>query len=155
MSPNKTLYVREEDAPLWERVEKAAQKVRQSVSTVVVAALNAYLPTIERTEQVDELTVDMRDNEGREWTEGFRGRWLIEPDDDNRYGPDAGLCYGVALTAKGAIAVYCYHVNDKRPPFLADYEDLNSAQIMLELNDVLIAQAAAELGEKRVVWRDI
>lgn len=56
--PNKTLYVRDEDVSLWENAEKAAKKARQSVSSVVAAALHAYLLTPECTGQLVEITVD-------------------------------------------------------------------------------------------------
>ena len=46
MSPNKTLYMRDEDTPLWERAELAAETSRQSLSQLVTAALRHYLPTI-------------------------------------------------------------------------------------------------------------
>jgi len=246
MSPNKTLYVRDEDVSIWERAEKAAKAARQSVSTIAAAALRAYLPTIESTEtatrqatpvplypnvlqvvsremaldpgiladpvitdgpilewtkfgwrlhflradgeqddymvcdrnwstdnaitaarsyldaiyqntgKVGEITVNMRDDDGREWTEAFRGRWLVEPGDDNRGTDDAGACYGIALTAKGKIAVYAYHVNDKWPPALEVFGSLDEAGAAVHgLPDKLIASAAAEMGQQRIVWRDI
>jgi hypothetical protein len=46
MAPAKTLYVREDDMPLWEQAEAAAKTTRQSVSTLVAAALRNYLSTV-------------------------------------------------------------------------------------------------------------
>jgi hypothetical protein len=46
VSPNKTLYMRDEDTPVWERAELAAETSRQSLSQLVTAALRHYLPTI-------------------------------------------------------------------------------------------------------------
>lgn len=43
MSPNKTLYIRDEDVPLWERAEQVAKSTRQSVSLVVASALRRHL----------------------------------------------------------------------------------------------------------------
>lgn len=253
MSPSKTLYVRDEDVSIWERAEKAAKATRQSVSTIVATALQAYLSTTETTEAttrqpthvprypnviqvvpremalnpgihddfditkgpilewtkdgwrlrflladgeqddylfpernwstdkaitaaarhldaiyqytgrigeivLNDIVVNMWDAAGRVWIEGFRGRWLIEPADDNRGTIDAGACYGIALTVKGKIAVYAYHVNDKWPPVLEVFDSLDEAAAEVQgMPDELIASAAAEMGQRRIVWiwRDI
>jgi hypothetical protein len=44
MSPNKTLYTRDEDTPAWERAEQAAKAAGISTSQLVAAALRRYLP---------------------------------------------------------------------------------------------------------------
>ena len=143
--------------PVWDRAEKAAAASRLSVSQLASAALRRYLPILEQNSQSYEtITVEMRNDDGRRWSEGFRGRWLIPPDDDNRGAEDAGACYGIALTAKGQIAVYCYHVNDRWPPRLDVYDNLDDAQSEDHgLPEELIAAAGGELGEQRVIWRDI
>ena len=46
MSPAKTVYIRDEDAPIWQRAEETAERTRQSVSQLVAGALRHYLPTI-------------------------------------------------------------------------------------------------------------
>lgn len=153
MSPNKTLYIREVDVPIWERAEKAAEKARQPISQLVTGLLRHHVEQLDTAD--DEITVDMRDKDGHEWTEAFRGRWLIEPDDDNRFGGDAGACYGIAQTAKGNIAVYAYHVNDKWQPRLLAYPDLDEAQADLNLSPEPVAAAAAVMGQRRVIRRDI
>ena len=68
----------------------------------------------------------------KEYVKAFQGRWLVEPDADQTRGEstpgyDAGAYWGVALTAKGAIAVYCAHCNDGFPPQLDVYDDLQDA----------------------------
>jgi len=88
-------------------------------------------------------------------TVGFTGRWLVEPDpDETRGGDDAGAYWGIALTQRGRIAVYVAHCNDGWPASLNDYSSLDAAA-----NDdvpaVIIVRAAAELGDTRVIWRDI
>jgi hypothetical protein len=153
MSPNKTLYIRDDDMSVWEQAERAASNARQPMSQLVVGLLREHLNQLVAAQ--DEITVNMRDENGREWIEAFRGRWLIEPDDGNRFGLDAGACYGIAQTAKGKIAVYQYHVNDRWPPTLQVYEDLDDAQHSLCLVIEATAAAAAELGQRRVIRRDI
>lgn len=249
MSPSKTLYVRDEDVSVWEQAEQAAKARRQSVSSVVTAALRSYLQTLEgsdastsvkhvelypqklrvitreqaedphfdggsaeytftgqdsspilqwiggqgwqlyflnRRGEIDDhlvsspdaptewaiglareflegqrsrpgqVTVDMRDDNGREWSEAFAGRWLVEPGDDNRGTEDAGACYGIALTAKGRIAVYAYHVNDRWAPALQVYDTLDEAEADITgLPKELVAAASSEMGQQRIVWRDI
>lgn len=90
-------------------------------------------------------------------TVGFNGRWLIEPDSDEtrtgENGYDAGAYWGVALTKRGRIAVYTAHCNDRWPARLDDYDDLNGAAPHLPAD--IFVRAAAELGEERVLWRDI
>lgn len=156
MSPSKTLYVRDEDVSVWEQAEHAAKSARQSVSSLVAAALRSHLSTLEsHRDRAGQVTVDMRDDM-RAWTEAFAGRWLIEPGDDNRGTEDAGACYGIALTAKGRIAVYSYHVNDRWPPHLGVYDNLDQAEAETSgLPKELLAAAASEMGEQRIVWRDI
>jgi hypothetical protein len=154
VSPNKTLYIRDVDVPIWERAEKAAERARQPISQLVTGLLRHHVEQLETAN--DEITVDMRDEDGHEWTEAFRGRWLIEPDDDgNRFGSDAGTCYGIALTAMGKIAVYRYHVNDRWLPALEVFNNLDEAQDQLELAPEAIAAAASVMGQRRVIHRDI
>lgn len=153
MSPNKTLYIRDDQVSIWERAENAAAQARQPMSQLVVRLLRDHLTQVETAN--DEITVDMRDKDGREWAEAFRGRWLIAPDDDNRFGSDAGACYGIAQTAKGKIAAYAYHVNDRWPPALTVYSGLDELQGDLHLAEEAIAAAASAMGQRRVVRRDI
>lgn len=153
MSPNKTVYIRDDDVPTWESAEQAAKQAGQPLSRVIVRLLREHVEQLPAAD--DEVIVDMRDKEGRDWEEAFRGRWLIEPEDDNRFGRDVGDCYGIALTAKGKIAVYVYHVNDRWPPVLHVYASLDEAQAGLDLDPVAIAMAAAAMGQRRTIRRDI
>jgi hypothetical protein len=43
MSPTKNLYVRDDDAAIWERAEELAKARRVSVSQIVSAALSEFL----------------------------------------------------------------------------------------------------------------
>lgn len=91
-------------------------------------------------------------------TVGFRGRWLVYPDRDEtrstEEGQDAGAYWGLALTGRGRIAVYTAHCNERWPASLDDYDSLDAAADNGTPADI-IARAAAELGETRVLWRDI
>lgn len=105
--------------------------------------------------EMEKITVDTGDD--YDLTEGFTGRWLIAPDsDETRTGEpnwDAGMYWGVALTKRGNIAVYSAHCNQRQAGALRAYKSIEQASPDVPAD--ILARAAAELGEKRVVWRDI
>jgi hypothetical protein len=111
---------------------------------------------LERLQQVDlkEIVVEVGNPE---IATGFTGRWLVEPDtDDSRTseeGWDAGLCWGLALTKRGRIAVYTAHCDGDWPAELHDYDNLSDAADDVPAD--ILARATTQLGERRVVWRDI
>jgi hypothetical protein len=95
---------------------------------------------------------------GDPWqTVGFRGRWLVRPDEDGTRSvedpADRDAYWGVALTARGRIAVFVAHRDHRWPARLEDYDSLLAAGANLP-NDIR-AMAARALGEDQVVWRDI
>lgn len=110
MSPNKTLYIRDEDMPLWERAEKVAKSTRQSVSLVVASALRRHLgvaddievriePTDPGTVTVDEkpaLVYGRHVEHGQGWT-----LWYQEPGGN---GVDDYFIPGNANEAEKALA---------------------------------------------------
>jgi hypothetical protein len=111
-------------------------------------------PDIDDAEELGKITVEVGDPP---LMVGFVGRWLVAPDPDmtrtEMAGHDAGAYWGVAATRRGRIAVYVAHCNERWPAHLTDYEDLDQAAP--EVPADIIARAAAELGEQRVLWRDI
>ncbi len=101
-------------------------------------------------QQLETLTVET--GEDRYRTEQFRGYWVVKPSDDMRSGAegaDAGTCFGVAHTAKGKVAVYRYHVNDRWPASLDVYDDIDDAGLP---NDI-VDEYRDNLGD--VIVRDI
>ena len=62
-------------------------------------------------------------------------------------GVDAGAYYGVAVTAKGRIAVYIAHVNDRWPPMLKVFPDIDRAG----LPDDIAILALANLGDDATI----
>jgi len=104
--------------------------------------------------QMKEITVEVGEPS---LTVGFTGRWLVDPDPDEtrtgEAGYDAGAYWGVALTKRGRIAVFTAHCNDGWPANLRDYDSLDQAAADVPAD--IVARAAAELGETRVLWRDI
>jgi|ERR1022692_1211374 hypothetical protein len=155
MSPNKTLYVRDDDAGVWERAERHAQASRQSVSALVAAALSRYLPPEADQDGMEEICVEVGEPA---LTKAFTGRWLVSPDSDEtrtgEEGYDAGAYWGVALTRRGQIAVWMAHCNDGWPPGLNVYGTLDQAEQDRVPADI-IALAATELGQDHVIQLDI
>jgi len=155
--PIKTLYVRDEDVPMWIAAEKFAKQTRQSLSQLLAAALQSYLSmTHPANDEFGEITVRVGAHERASWTEGFIGRWLIAPHNKNRWGNDARLCYGVALTRGGRIAVYRCQLNDGWPHSLAFYDHLDElARAEGWRSHWVFGAIAFRLGEQGVIWRDV
>jgi hypothetical protein len=90
-------------------------------------------------------------------TVGFVGRWLVEPDPDaTRTGLDRvrrRAYWGVALTGAGGSRCTSRTATNAGPSHLGDYDGLGQAERDVPAD--IIARAAAELGEERIVWRDI
>jgi hypothetical protein len=123
------------------------------ISAICQTALrNAVIDTRQDTERI---TVET----GHDYniTEAFTGRWLVHPDPDESRtaepGYDAGAYWGVALTARGRIAVYVAHCNERFPGQLTDFDTLAEATDTLPAD--IHAQAAQQLGEDVVILRDI
>jgi hypothetical protein len=225
MPPTKNLYVRDDDAEVWEQAEVLAKVSRLSVSQIVTAALrdfmagppdidihiadpdrpgddrplsngrplltfperrpgrvgwrlrmpdgeSEFLPGDALSPPLAEARVRLRARDaddpaqlgditvevGDPWqTVGFRGRWLVQPDlartrsvEDKT---DRDTYWGVALTARGRIAIYVACANHRWPARLEDYDSLTAAGPNLP-NDIR-ALAARALGEEQIIWRDI
>jgi hypothetical protein len=153
VSPNKTLYIRDEDMPIWEGAESAARLRGISLSQLVTQALARTAPPPPGPDLFGEIRVETGIHYQR--IEAFHGYWLVEPDRDRTRtaedGYDAGAYWGVALTRRGQIAVYTAHCNQGFPGTLAVFPNLAEAG----LPDDIRADAAAALGEEYVMRLDI
>jgi hypothetical protein len=101
---NKTLYVTDSDAPIWERAEKLAPS---SLSALVTSMLREF---VERHQPADgdgferiEVQVQPTD-ESHVVKKAFTGRILV--DQDEEFDGDSNMTYLVAQTKKGNLAVY-------------------------------------------------
>jgi hypothetical protein len=166
MAPNKTLYIRDEDEPLWDRAELVAKRTRQSVSQLVTASLRSYLPMIHTPDdQMEDIRVRVGDrvqplhDVPSTWadystTEAFTGRWLVPPGEEaqSRHTlQTTQYCYAVALTRRGQIAVYRYHPGALRPATLEVFPAVEGAGLPADIEE----KASAALGKETVTWRDI
>jgi hypothetical protein len=163
MAANKTLYIRDEDAAVWERAEQAASRTRQSVSQLVTAALRHYLPTVHTPDDhMEDIRVRVGTGtshfdatfEDYDQVESFTGRWLVPPGDEARSAAArhaSGYSYGVALTRRGQIAVYSYHPQGRGPAALTAFPSLDEADLPADIAE----KAADALGQQQIRWRDI
>jgi hypothetical protein len=177
--PNKTLSVRDEDLPLWERAERVATTAGTSVSKLVATAL------IEKLGPTDTCRVELYNYEdipyghgkpgtpGRDhWFEEFAGRWLTNPppdwetDFDRAPRPDREHWNTyVAETARGRIAVYARFVypNTKKTPLFAVFNDIYEAQRALagdeRVDDFTLQHTGYKITDDarkpQIRWRDI
>ncbi len=168
--PNKTLSVRDEDLPLWERAERAAKQERTTVSALVASALAEKLGSTD-TCRVKVYDYDPRKGPGTARFEAFAGRWLTDapdPEWEPRYSEDGGPDWYtyVAETGRGRIAVYAryrFEAYDETPLF-AVFDDLQAAGAALagdrRVNHDALREASFRLGRsgkrgEEIRWRDI
>ena len=137
-----TIYLPDE---LAERVRAAGI----SMSPVCQRALQEEVEAMEAAKTLasreERIVVERWSKDGAAYDEAFRGAWLVDPSDESRTtedGYDAGACYGVARTHKGAIAVYVHHVNDRWEPQFSVYGSLQEA-----MDGGLPADIAAEAAQ--------
>jgi hypothetical protein len=164
MMPNKTIYVREADVELWEEAERLAARsgtgvFGRSLSWLVADALRRYIEAEKRKEEgMETIEVPLGGYNDPTRRVAFEGRWLVEPDP---YGTrttephyDAGAYWGVALTKRGNVAVWCGHVNDGFDATLDHYRSFEQAEEDGVPGDIL-AMAAAEIHDGYVQKLDI
>jgi hypothetical protein len=173
--PNKTLSVRPDDLPLWERAERAAKEARTTVSALVATALAHYLG------ETGTVCVQIYDDRASALRyEQFEGRWLVNPklesnedsgyyaslktSDEPRYGhrgvPEEWRV-GVAETGRGRVAVYLHHWNYDydMPPKLLVFDSVDEAERALHddprVPEDLFEGLRISPPGPPVVWRDI
>jgi hypothetical protein len=165
MSPNKTLYVREEDQDAWHRAEAAAHAAHQSISQYVTNLIRRHAPeTPASGSDLQKITVDVGDGR-RMWTEGFTGRWLAWEE-----APTGEWKRGIALTKGGQFAWYeaAPQACDGELTAYATLDDLEARVQEQDWPDgdpsqaagqaefrALVAEAADAIGQQHVIWRDI
>jgi len=157
MVPNKTIYIREADADVWQRAEQLAG---DSVSALITEALRRYVEEEELKERtgMESIEVELWGPEDMPYQAAFVGRWLLWPDENETRtgepGYDAGAYYGVALTRRANIAVYIRHVNEGFAPTLKTYASFEEAEEDGIPGDIL-AIAASEISDGYVQKLDI
>lgn len=131
---NKTIYLRDEEAPVWERARELAG---DKLSPVIVAALKQFIVTKEaEMAGFERIEVSFPDSEqhGFPKRKAFHGRWVFSPQEplevDDEQNPET-YCWAVAVTQKGSAVFYTWSENqqdDSRYRFrFAVYPSLEAA----------------------------
>lgn len=113
---NKTLYIRDDDGPTWDRARELAG---EKLSPVIVAALKRFVADREAElkymERIEIHYSDKKDG-NRPVVKAFYGRWLIPPEE--RYEPSIafGFCFAVGVSARGGVVVLEWNPSDSTHP---------------------------------------
>jgi hypothetical protein len=111
---NKTIYVRDEDAPVWDRAKELAG---DKLSPVIMDGLKRFVTEKEAEEAemkgFERIVVRFNDSEDRAIpkAKAFNGKWIFPPTKPFKQSNEQGdnLYYSaVALTAKGAAVFYTW-----------------------------------------------
>lgn len=108
---NKTLYIREEDAGVWERARDLAG---DKLSPIIVSSLRQFIASKEaEAKSFERIEVEYSDEElnGLSRRKAFYGRWIFPPEKPEYVANELGdevKNWTVALTAKGAIVILCW-----------------------------------------------
>lgn len=169
MMPNKTLYVREEDVPVWEEAEKYAAS---GISPLVSNLLRDWVDH----KRVDpggmtKLVVECRNGKGEPTTrKAFKGRWLIKPangvvaiNDNDGVGRSGYVRTALALTANNKLAVYEFNYENSDGvatlEVFENFEEMQEATLdntgYPRFAENELAAFAAALGEPFEVELDI
>jgi hypothetical protein len=156
MAVNKTLYLKDEDAPIW---DKAREFAGDKLSAHVVVYLKKFVTHKEATAQgFKRIVLTYREQGKLPRAKAFYGRWLIAPEDywdaaaadpDPEHGPDY---YSVAITAKNSIVVFNFKGNVQeahRPYEWGNLFVFGSLEKAIECDAIpreLIVQAAERVG---------
>jgi hypothetical protein len=108
---NKTLYVKDEDGPIW---DKARELTGDKLSQFIMDKLRAFVSEREGQEQGRERIVLRFYEENLPRAKAFTGRWIFPPGEpfisyESVNGNIVQPHYLVAETAKGNFAVLEYH----------------------------------------------
>jgi len=116
---NKTLYIRDEDAAIWDRAREVAD---DKLSPVIVAALKSLVAEREAAmggmERIELRYCDATKS-GRPAAKAFYGKWLITPKEPFR-GQTATprtvpFAYAVAVTAKHSVVTFAFQGSGVMP----------------------------------------
>ena len=110
---NKTIYIRDEDEPVWDRAKELAGA--KGISTIIVASLKKYIQQKEakeaETKGFERITVSFNDSDahGIPRIKAFHGKWIYPPAKPEKiYDEDGNTqwSYSVAITARGSAVIY-------------------------------------------------
>ncbi|HME59185.1 MAG TPA: hypothetical protein VKF63_12660 [Terracidiphilus sp.] len=132
---NKTIYIRDEDEPTWDRARELTGA--KGVSSVIVEGLKDFILKKEAEEAeakgFQRITVKFNDAEAHHIPriKAFHGKWIIPLTKPEKVESEDGYrrwSYSVAITAKGAAVVYWVEEEaDTRGQYFRIYPSLEFA----------------------------
>jgi hypothetical protein len=150
---NKTIYVKDDDAPIWERAREFAG---DKLSPVIISGLKAYVAEKERQESeakgFERIVLSFKDADDNliPKKKAFTGKWIISPAKPyvmySEHGTDSDF-YTVAITPKNR-AVFFHWTEDREHLYgrhLVVYDSLHDAAANPELKWAAI-KAIEEIG---------
>lgn len=147
----RTLYVREEDQPIWDKARELISET--SLSTYLTEHLRTLVASREASARgFERIILSFRQN-GIPKTKAFYGRWLISPDkpfethDPHDGSPDF---YAVALTPKDNVVVFNFYEQSDNGKYgwgrLLVFDSFHKANEMQGIPSGLVAEAMEVLG---------
>lgn len=124
---NKTLYIRDEDGPTWDRARELAG---EKLSPVIVTALKQFVADKEAEIQgMERIDISYLDSSKFLRKNVFYGRWLIPPSEVYRPGGGHDV-YAVGVGGKGGIVLFQFKWSNSEIPTggsVNTYPSLDSA----------------------------
>ncbi len=151
---NKTIYVRDEDVPIWDRAKELAG---DKLAPVIMDGLRKFVATKElEGNGYERIEVRFRDSNANNLptAKAFIGRWIFPPDQPLSFDEFAGPSqyYAVAQTAKNRLAVLSWVVDgvyDPRYEFYVfhDIDGLRAAGLHPNLAPEIVEKVGVEVEE--------
>lgn len=152
---NKTIYVRDEDLPIWDKAkEYAGDKLAPIIMDGLRTFVNGRAASAQGFERVEVRYEDAKDHYIPK-AKAFYGRWIFPPDNPIKtYEEDEGSGYcstsncAIAFTAKSNVVIYSWRTDSDSPKFnerFEIYESLEAAAKEPRLNSA-IRQAIENIG---------
>ncbi len=152
---NRTIYIKDEDSPIWDRARELAG---EKLSPVIIAFLKQYILEKEALAKgFEKIRVSFRDADQNyvPKIKAFNGRWIFPPEKpfesnsmQDFHDDDLRRCFAVALTAKGSVVVYAWLIDTSEDADAPDgkcserflvYPSLEKAAADLHVNSAIVS----------------
>ena len=150
---NKTIYIKDDDAPIWERAREFAG---DKLSPVIISGLKSYIEEKERKESeargFERIVLSFQDADDNliPKKKAFMGKWIISPAKPLEMVSEVGFdrhYYTVAITPKNKVVFYRWTEDDEHNygRHLDVYDSLHDAAANREVKYAAI-KAIEEIG---------
>lgn len=155
MSPNKTLYIRDDDAQIWQEAEELVKEKKiESLSKLATDSIRKEVERMKELATIKEgikrISIELDDEKGTRKI-AFNGKWLAE---NYEFFRDVKYLVSVALTERESYFVLWDSQGHNKDTYeIFDYfnDFTDSDSIPEELKSIV----AAEVGEDYVEFLDI